>query len=66
MIMSIKETIQRIIDLRSERKKIENFKAMSDELKAECIKYYDDEIKRLLNDPYVYDKYYGMQNGGIL
>lgn len=25
-----------------------------------------DEINELLQDPYIYDKWYGMQNGGII
>ena len=60
------EKIQRLITLHKEREICREFKTMSFDLKAECEKWYNNEIQAILSDPYIYDKWYGMQNGGII
>lgn len=58
----IQEKIQHLIDLKRELSIV----CLPDEVKQRCIGYYNNEINRMLDDPYVYDKYYGMLHGGII
>lgn len=60
------DKIQRLINLHKERAICREFKSMSFDLKEECEKYYNNEIQAILQDPYIYDKWYGMQMGGII
>lgn len=60
------DKIQRLILLHKERAICREMQTLSFDLKEACEKWYNNEISAMLNDPYIYDKWYGMQQGGIV
>ena len=62
----IQETIQHLIDLKKELVIVKGLECLPGEVKQRCIGYYNNEINEMLDDPYVYDKFYGMLQGGII
>ena len=64
--MAIKEKIQHLIDLKTELAVLKSIESIPDDVKQRCIDYYSHEINEMLDDPYIYNKYYGMLQGGII
>lgn len=64
--MAIKEKIQHLIDLKTELAVLKSIESIPDDVKQRCIDYYSHEINKMLDDPYIYDKYYGLLQGGII
>lgn len=60
-----KQVIDRLIRLHQERDAVRQFRTLAFDLKASVEAYYNHEIEALLRDPYICDKWNGLQEGGI-
>lgn len=58
--------MKRLIWLHQERDAMRQFRTLSFGLKASVEAYYNHEIEALLRDPYICDKWNGLQEGRIV
>ena len=63
---NLKEILDRLVRLHQERDAVRQFRTLSFDLKASVEAYYNHEIEALLCDPYIYDKWNGLREGGIV
>ena len=63
---NLKKQIEHLITLKRELLVLKGLEELPKELKQRCLDYYNREISEMLEDPYIYDKYYGMLQGGII